>query len=240
MDPNTQALTRSGARSLPTTLESTNSYTSPGNYTLTVAAGKAINVDVKGASGTGGTSTSGSGGAGGRTQGTYLLTSSTTLYIQVGSAGSASGTGGTPGGGTGYAGTYGPGGGGGGYSGIFFNSASQANAIFIAGGGGGAGWYNGGGAGGGTTGGSGSNTYGGPSTSGGSQVAGAVILEVAARGLLCRAVTERTPVTYPAAGVAAAISEEAEAVEAQLPVPLASPEVAAAPGMSTQVPTTPP
>lgn len=171
MDPNSRnTLLTAGARRLPATVENTYTYSSPGTYTLSVAAGKAIRVDVRGAQGGYNGNINGSAGLGGRTQGTYILASASTLLIRVGGAGSGA-TGGIPGGGSGQSGTYGPSTGGGGYSGVFRdNSEVRANALFMAGGGGGHGWFNGGGSGGGETGGNGSNTYGGPPTTGGTQI----------------------------------------------------------------------
>lgn len=176
MDPISQhlfAVAAVGGR--PTTQVDSFSYTTPGTYNYTVAAGRAISVDVIGAKGGTNSSIAGSGGSGGRTQGKYFFPYGGSIVIQVGADPGSASQGGAPGGGSGASGTYGPSTGGGGYSGIFINSVSHANAIFIAGGGGGHGWYNSGGSGGGLQGGTGGNTYGGGTqaqTTGGSQSAG--------------------------------------------------------------------
>ena len=113
------------------------------------------------------------GGGGGAAYGTMSVYTATSYTVVVGGAGLCqgpnAGPGTAPAGGGGLPGSLGYGGQGGGYSGIFNGSASQANALLIAGGGGGGGYdspagY--GGAGGGTT---GQNGTGGGAGSGGTQ-----------------------------------------------------------------------
>lgn len=111
-----------------------------------------------GGGGDGGYTNAGYGGAGGAANGIINLRVLTSGTIVIGGGGQAMAPDAGPGpvvpGGGGQAGTYGYAGQGGGYSGLFNGSASQANAILIAGGGGGSSAISGrnGGAGGGTTG----------------------------------------------------------------------------------------
>jgi hypothetical protein len=118
-------------------------YTTAGTYYVTVPDGyTSMSVKLWGAGGGGtrytsggtGTISSGTGGGGGFTSGTLGVTPGMTFQVVVGSGGqqSAAPFYGGPGRG---GGTYQ----GGGYSGIFLNSISQANALFVAGGGGGGG-----------------------------------------------------------------------------------------------------
>jgi len=128
---------------LPTVEPISTGYTTAGTYYVTVPAGyTTMFVKLWGAGGGGtrytsggtGTISSGTGGGGGFTSGTLAVTPGMTFQVVVGSSGqqSAAPFYGGPGRG---GGTYQ----GGGYSGIFLNSISQANAMFIAGGGGGGG-----------------------------------------------------------------------------------------------------
>lgn len=115
---------------------------------------------IRGAGGGGGYAGSGVGGAGGMSSGTYIAKDTDSFFVVVGQGGSAiapnGGTGSRPTGGGGLAGNLGYGGQGGGYSGLFLNSATQSNALLIAGGGGGASYEDrSGGAGGGASGASG-------------------------------------------------------------------------------------
>jgi len=98
----------------------------------------------------------GTGGGGGAAYGVYAMPIATAHAVVIGGGGTSQGPSTNPGsavpGGGGLAPTIGFAGQGGGYSGIFTTSATQANALLIAGGGGGSGYGDPGGAGGGTTG----------------------------------------------------------------------------------------
>lgn len=119
------------------------------------------------------------GGGGGAASGSIAVTPLAAYTIVIGGGGQAQASGAGAGpvvpGGGGQAGSTGYGGQGGGYSGMFSGTASQANAILIAGGGGGGAWdqQEGGGAGGGTTGATGTNGGGGGTQSaGGTAISG--------------------------------------------------------------------
>ena len=148
-----------GGRSLPS-----NSVTPAAAVTATIYAW---------GGGGGGGQASGTGGGGGAATGTINLNTFTSGVIVVGGGGTYqvgnSGTGSAVAGGGGLAPTLGYAGQGGGYTGLFVTSASQANAVLIAGGGGGSGYGAGGGGGGGSTGqdGFGSNAGGGATQSAG-------------------------------------------------------------------------
>ena len=119
-------------------------HATPGIYTVTVPAGyTSMTVKMWGGGGDGGRyvgnySTAlhvGTGGGGGFAGGTLAVTPGTTFQVVVGSSGYVpSGKVAYGGGGQGD-GDYK----GGGYSGIFVNSVTQSNALFVAGGGGGGG-----------------------------------------------------------------------------------------------------
>lgn len=115
-----------------------------------------------GGGGGGYTGGSGAGGGGGAATGTINLITFTSGVIVVGGGGASMGPGAGPGpavpGGGGLTGPAGYGGQGGGYTGLFVTSASQANAVLLAGGGGGGAWEGpAGGAGGGSSGVAGGN-----------------------------------------------------------------------------------
>ena len=142
-------------------------YSTPGEYTITVT-GSMPNVELICWGGGGGWGNALSGGGGGYSYGVTTLTAGT-YKVVVGNGGifktaGAGNSGPTAYGGGGRTGTAGYGGQGGGYCGMFNTSVSQSNARIIAGGGGGGSWDGPGStsAGGGASGQSGS--YGGPGT----------------------------------------------------------------------------
>ena len=145
----------------------------PGTTNLTVSVGGDFQVHAWGGGGGGGQA-SGSGGGGGAANGTVTMAPGTYVVV-VGGGGqyrhhpAPGGPGDPVPGGGGLAPALGGSAQGGGYSGIFSKSATQANALLIAGGGGGAGYAGAGGAGGGTNGigGSGGNSGGGATQSSG-------------------------------------------------------------------------